>query len=60
MEYKSYLIEREEGGTASLVIRHTGKGSLPTMLSGKFTTAGNAIKAVDMYLSTKKTTTKED
>jgi hypothetical protein len=52
MEYKGYVIELGKN-TSQHVIRHTGKGSLPKMLSGNFTSLGVAKKAVDKYVETK-------
>lgn len=52
MEYKGYLIKLDKR-TASHVIHHTGKGSLPNQLSGTWTTAMFAQRAIDAYLKTK-------
>jgi len=52
MEYKGYLIELGKN-TSQHIIRHTGKGSLPKMLSGSFTSLGIAQKMVDKYLLSK-------
>jgi len=52
MEYKGYIIELGKN-TSQHVIRHTGKGSLPKMLSGNFTSVGVAQKAVDKYTKIK-------
>lgn len=40
--------------TITHVIHHTGKGSLPKSLEGKWTTEGMAKKQIDEYLDKKK------
>lgn len=52
MEYKGYIIEFGNN-TSQHVIKHTGKGSLPKMLSGSFTSLGIAQKTIDKYIQTK-------
>lgn len=52
MEYKGYLIEIGEN-TSSHVIRHTGKGSLPKVLSGEWNSVRVAVQAVDKYVDSK-------
>lgn len=51
-EYKGYIIEIGEN-TANHVIRHTGKGSLPKMLHGEWTSVRLARQMVDRYLDSK-------
>lgn len=58
MEYKGYIVELDNN-LSQHVIHHTGKGSLPKMLSGNFTSVGIAQKTIDRYLSTKKSTNKD-
>lgn len=52
MEYKSYIIKLERKLT-HYVIHHTGKGSLPDALQGSWTSAKQAMAAIDSYLSQK-------
>lgn len=52
MEYKGYIIELDKN-LSQHVIKHTGKGSLPKILSGNFTSLGTAQKMVDKYLESK-------
>ena len=52
MEYRGYIIKVAKG-TSQYEIRHTGKGSLPNLLSGLFTSTGSAQKVIDSYLVNK-------
>jgi len=52
MEYRGYIIEIGDN-TANHIIRHTGKGSLPKMLSGEWTSVRIAKTIVDRYLASK-------
>lgn len=52
MEYKGYNIEVSPN-TSVHEIHHTGKGSLPKALDGKWTTVGMAKRQIDDYLSRK-------
>lgn len=56
MQYKNYLIELDKP-TTTYIIRHTGKGSLPAVMSGRFTTQGLAMKVIDSYVEAKKVKT---
>lgn len=52
MEYKGYSIV-VEGGLAMYVIRGIGKGALPKVLQGLFTTTSAAKKLIDVYTNSK-------
>jgi len=52
MEYKGYIIELGKN-ISQHVVKHTGKGSLPKVLSGSFTSLGNAQKTIDRYTQAK-------
>lgn len=51
-EYKGYVIvsDRTYG---YYEIRHTGKGSLPKALSGKYTKTSVAMRDIDNYINSK-------
>lgn len=52
MEYKGYIIELGKN-ISQHIIRHTGKGSLPKIMNGSFTSVGQAQKIVDKYIKSK-------
>lgn len=52
MEYRGYNIEVAPN-SAMYEIHHTGKGSLPKLLEGKWTTTKLAANQIDDYLSKK-------
>lgn len=52
MEYRGYIIVSDKT-FGYYEVKHTGKGSLPNMLSGKYTRSSFAKKDIDSYLSEK-------
>lgn len=54
MEYKNYNIELHKP-TANYTIHTIGKGALPKMLSGLFTTPVIAKLHIDRYINSKPT-----
>ena len=53
MEHRGYKIGLSENGSL-YEIRHTGKGSLPKVMEGRYTKVGLAVKIIDDYLDKKK------
>ena len=54
-EYKGYNIVQAEGNNSRFKrIKPIGKGSIPTVLLGLYTTAADAKKAIDMQKSAHK------
>lgn len=49
MEYKGYVIVGDKK-FGYFEIKHTGKGSLPNMLSGKYTHSSLAKKDIDRWI----------
>jgi hypothetical protein len=52
MDYKGYKIELQRE-YAIYGIRSIGKGALPKLLQGAFTTYKDAMKVIDIYLDSK-------
>jgi len=52
IEYKGYLIVNDRT-FGYFEVRHTGKGSLPKSLSGRYTKSSLAMRDIDTYLTTK-------
>lgn len=51
-EYKGYLIVSDKT-FGYFEVKHTGKGSLPKSLSGKYTKTSVAMRDIDTYLNNK-------
>lgn len=52
MDYNGYKIVRD-GRFSYFEIKHTGKGSLPIVLSGKYTHSNIAKIDIDKYIKSK-------
>ncbi len=52
MEYKGYVVELADGSSCH-IIKHTGKGSLPKVLSGEWTSTRVARQMIDEYVQSK-------
>lgn len=54
-EYKGYDIVNAEGNNCRLKrIKSIGKGSIPTVLTGLYTSEADAMKAIDKHKSSEK------
>lgn len=61
MIYDKYEINKDSGFGSMFWVSPNGKGgSIPTVLSGLFTSVPEAIKAIDMYKSSFKTKVKSN
>lgn len=52
IEYKGYVIVND-GTFGYFEVKHTGKGSLPKSLSGKYTKSSIAMRDIDTYVNSK-------